>query len=262
MPQIVWDSQGTRYYESGIDRGVLYIDGQPGIPWNGLTSITKNPSGGDAKPFYVDGVKYSNNSGAEEFEATISAITYPDEFEACDGSNEIRPGFFLTGQRRKPFGLAYRSMIGSDLSTNDYRLHLIYNATVAPTTRDNKTQNDSPDVLEFSWKVTTLPPTIAGFRNSAHIVLDSRYIDPETMAGIEEVLYGSEILTPSLPAFADLLDVYDTSNVLTVVDNGDGTYSVTGPSYALYMLDASIFQLDWDTVNYIDADTFTVASGA
>lgn len=262
MPKIVWDGLGTRYYETGIDQGVLYVDGQPGIPWNGLTSVTKSPSGGDAQPFYVDGVKYSNNSSAEEFEASITAITYPDEFEACDGSAEPRPGMFLTGQKRKSFGLAYRSTVGNDLSSKDYRINLVYNATVAPTARDNKTQTDSVDVMEFSWKVTTLPPTINGFKNSALVILDSRFIDPDVLSGIEDILYGTDMITPRLPEFAELVDLYDTENVLVVTDNGDGTYTMTAPLYAMYMLDANVFQLTWDTAINVDDNTITVTSGS
>ncbi len=39
MPAIVWDNIGDRFYESGLDRGVLYLSDGSGVPWNGLISI-------------------------------------------------------------------------------------------------------------------------------------------------------------------------------------------------------------------------------
>jgi hypothetical protein len=261
MTMIVWDAPGKRYYETGIDRGVLYVDGSPGVPWNGLTSITKAPLGGDAKPFYVDGVKFSNRSRVEEYEATLTALTYPDEFEACDGSAEPRPGMFVTGQQRKSFGLSYRNTIGNDLSDDGYKINIVYGAYAAPTTRGHKTHNDSVQVLEFMWKVTALPPVIDGYKQSAHIILDSRFVDPATLAGIEEILYGTDTYPPRLPSYTELVELYDTANALTITDNGDGTYTAVAPSYAMFMLDDSIFQLTWDTVNYVDANTFTAATG-
>ena len=44
--KIVWDAEGERLFETGVDRGVLYpIDETgaygAGVPWNGLTSVSK-----------------------------------------------------------------------------------------------------------------------------------------------------------------------------------------------------------------------------
>lgn len=42
MPGLVWDRVGDRTYESGLDRGVLYLPDGSAVPWNGLTSIVEN----------------------------------------------------------------------------------------------------------------------------------------------------------------------------------------------------------------------------
>lgn len=260
MTAIQWDAPGKRFYQTGIDQGVLYVGNNPGVAWNGLTAATLAPSGGDSNPFYVDGVKFSNQGKPEEFVLTINAFTYPVEFEACDGSGTARPGFFVTGQRRQPFGLCYRTMVGNEFGRNDYQLNLVYNATVSPTTRSHKVVNDAVSTVEFMWQMTVLPQTMPGFKNSSHIVLDTRYIDPVALAGIEEVLYGTEELQPRLPSFQELLDIYDTGNDLTVTDNGDGTFTATAPEYALAMLDSNTFELSWDTAVDNGDGTFTISS--
>lgn len=104
MTRLSWGNVGERYYESGVDRGVLYVAGA-GVAWNGLVSVDENPTGGEARPFYIDGIKYLNLPAKEEFEATISALYSPVEFDQCDGVGSMAPGLSAGQQRRKPFGL-------------------------------------------------------------------------------------------------------------------------------------------------------------
>lgn len=261
MPRITWGDAGTRSYETGVDRGVLYIDGSDGVPWNGLNSVAEAPTGGTATPFYVDGEKYINTHSREEFEATITAYTYPTEFEVCDGTASIRPGLLITQQKRQSFGLSYRSMVGNDLSsTLDYKIHIVYNALAAPTTWTHKSMTDAASIDDFVWKLTTLAPPISGFKRSAHLVLDSRELDPLVLTGLEGILYGNDVDAARLPFLDEIVDMIDTGNMLVVVDNGDGTYTLTAPISDLTMLDSNTFQLTWPTATPIDANTFTVSS--
>lgn len=264
MSRIIWDPTGSRKYETGIDRGVLYIDGQPGVPWNGLTSIVENSgasASGTSKSFYVDGEKYINLDPREEYQATLTAYTYPDEFEPCNGDTSVRPGLILTKQKRTSFGLSYRTLVGND-QTNvvGYKIHLIYNLIASPPGKTYKTVDNSNQVDDFSWTLTSLPPSMDGYRRTSHIVIDSTKLDPEVVAGVEEVLYGNEIFVSRLPELTELIDLIDTGNTLTVVDNGDGTYTMTAPSADLVMLDSDIFQLNWPTAVFVDDNTFTVGS--
>jgi hypothetical protein len=144
VARLDWSAIGERFYETGIDRGVLYV-GEDGFVWPGLISITESPSGGDAKPFYLDGIKYLNISAAEEFEGTINAFFAPAEFNACDGTVSVHNGLFATQQPRKPFGLSYRTRVGNDIdgAEHAYKVHLVYNALAAPSERENSTLNDS-----------------------------------------------------------------------------------------------------------------------
>lgn len=264
MSKIIWDAVGSRKYETGIDRGVLYVDGQPGVPWNGLTSISESSgssSAGSSKSFYVDGEKYLNLDPREEYQATLTAYTYPEEFEPCNGDVAVRPGLFVTKQKRVSFGLCYRTMIGNDLSdTYGYKLHLIYNLTASPANKSYKTVTGNTQLDDFSWTLTSLPPVMAGYRRTAHIILTSTELDDVVLSGIEDILYGSTTSVSRLPTLSELSDIIDTNNALTVVDNGDGTFTVTAPLSDLVMLDDITYQLTWPTAVLDDANTFTVSS--
>src|SRR5436190_6286759 len=114
MTALTWDEIGERLYETGVDRGVLFPAGEDGVAWNGLTTVTESPSGAESNKQYADNTVYVNLISAEEFGGTIEAYTYPDEFGQNDGSASPADGLALGQQGRRPFGLAYRTLIGND----------------------------------------------------------------------------------------------------------------------------------------------------
>lgn len=261
MTRLQWGTAGSRFYEAGLDRGVLYVEGYPGIPWNGLTSVNETPSGGDAQSFYIDGQKYLIIPAPEEFEGTINAFTYPDAFEMCNGNAQPRSGMFFTHQRRKPFSLSYRTGIGNDQSDDAaYKLHLIYNAIVSPSERSNSTIKDVSELDEFSWKVTCKPPAMPGYRPTAHVVLDSRTTDPQIMSVVEDILYGTDEDQARIPTIEELIEAYDTISTLTITDNGDGTWTATAPFDVIRMLDDETFEITSPTATFIDETTYTISS--
>lgn len=261
MPRIVWGAPGKRFYEAGVDRGVLYVGALPGVAWNGLTSVNVASTGGEATPYYLDGVKYLNVSSPEEFQATISAYTYPDEFAVCDGSVRVRSGLYLTQQRRKSFGFSYRTMIGNDQSAeHGYKIHLVYNALASPSDIDYSTQGESTNPGDFSWAITTRPPAISGYSRTSHVTIDSRDTDPVTLAALEDILYGTSVHDARLPEFDELVTLFDAVEEFEVIDNGDGTFTVIGPDSTISMLSDDLFQLTRDTVVVIDDDTYTISS--
>lgn len=206
MTRLTWSDVGERFYEAGCDRGVLYIDGIAGVPWNGLVAVTESPTGGDVTPFYVDGVKYFNSSSAEEFEATIDAFTFPEEFYQCDGTVRVANGLYASQQKRKSFGLTYRTKVGNDVDGIDhaYKIHLVYNALATPSQHANNSLTDSPNIDNFSWKIVTRPPTFTGYKQTAHFVIDSREVPADLLGEIENTLYGA-VDTPSRLPFVDEL---------------------------------------------------------
>lgn len=198
MPnKIVWDETGKRLYETGVDRGVLYVQDTTGkypqgVAWNGLTAVTESPSGAEPTPLYADNIKYLNLMSAEEFGATIEAYTYPDEFEECDGSAALTMGVAIGQQPRSGFGLSYRTIIGNDLEgdTHGYKIHLIYGAKAAPSDKGYQTINDTPEAITFSWEITTTPVPVTGFKPTASLTIDSTKVEPDKLAALEKILYG------------------------------------------------------------------------
>ena len=196
-----WDAQGEKKFETGVDRGVLYpgVSGAypKGVVWNGLTTVSESPDGGDAQDFYADNIKYGSLRGAENFNGTIECYTYPDEWKECDGRKEMVPGVTIAQQKRKAFGLSYRSIIGNDTELLDYGyiLHLVYNATASPSEKSRQTVNESPETQTFSYEFKTTPVPVTRIQNAkatSHIEIDSTKVSKAQLDAIEAILYGQE----------------------------------------------------------------------
>lgn len=209
MTKLVWGAPGERFFETGVDRGVLFVDGT-GYAWNGLSSVSEKSSGGDLQEYYLDGIKYAQILTAEDYAATIEAYSAPREFSQCDGSFEIYSGLSATQQRRKEFGFSYRTLVGNDISGQDlgYKLHVVYNAIAAPSEKTHSSTSDSVDAQTMSWDVTTVPNQLSGIRPTAHFVIDSRRASVPDLTELEDLLYGTNVTNPSLPTAAALVAIF------------------------------------------------------
>lgn len=263
--RINWGQSGTRIFETGVDRGVVYIDGM-GYPWNGLTAVNETPEGGSEQAYYLDGVKYHSGSSMEEFKATIEAFTYPDEFMYCDGTAPMMNGMFITQQRRKSFDFCYRTLIGNDTKgpKHGYKLHLVYNATATPTSKNYGTMGDSTEPSTFSWAISTKRQKFEnvqfGVKYGAHIVIDSRTTYPWAMEALENVLYGragADGTQAKMPTPEELVALFVDNAMLKITDNGDGTWSAEGPDSVISMLSTDKFQIDWPSAIYQPNSTTT-----
>ena len=206
MAKLVFDAVGSRFFETGVKNGVLFVQGvngeyENGVVWNGLTAVTESPSGAEATPLYADDMKYVVLYSTEEFGATIEAYTYPEEFEQCDGSAQLGAGITIGQQQRKSFGLVYKTVIGNDVQGQDlgYKIHIIYGAKAAPSEKAFATINDSPEAVTFSWEVSTVPVPVEGHKPTSTLVIDSTKVDAEKLAAIEAKLFGSESEESTLP---------------------------------------------------------------
>lgn len=203
--KLAWDQVEERLYETGVDRGVVYpqVGGAypKGAAWNGLTNVTLSPSGAEATPLYANNHKYLNLMSLEELGGSIEAYTYPDEFAACNGLAELVPGVRIGQQKRKSFGFCYRNLIGNDTegTAYGYKIHLIYGMLAAPSEDANATINDSPEAKTMSWEFSTTPVEVDGFEPTSHLEIDSTTVDPEKLAALEAVLYGSGETEARLP---------------------------------------------------------------
>lgn len=209
MSRIEWNLAGERFFETGIDRTVLYPRVGMGVPWNGVVSVSEVTSGGEMDALYYDGQKYLDVSASEDFQATLEAYSSPAEFGPSDGQKALSPGLFVGQQPRKTFGLCYRTLKGNDLVGPDYgyKLHLVYNCTAAPSGRLNSTINASATPDTRAWTIYTVPPPASTFKPTAHLVLDSTIMSSYMMETIEGLLYGHDGADPYLPTISQIVDL-------------------------------------------------------
>lgn len=217
MAKLTWDQTGSKFYETGVKNGVLYVQDAngaypAGVAWNGLISVTESPSGAEPTPLYADDSKYLNLISAEQFGATIEAYTYPDEFAVCDGSAALAEGVYIGQQTRSPFGLSYKTTLGNDTNGDayGYKLHLIYGALAAPSEKAYQTINDSPEAITFSWEVATTAVAVTGKKPTASVVIDSTQADATKLAALEEILYGDTDTAARLPLPDEIATLFAT----------------------------------------------------
>lgn len=216
MAVLVWDKPGEHWYETGCDKGVLFVQEDTGaygtgVAWNGLTGVTESPDGAEPTDLYANNVKYASLRSAETFGGTIKAYTYPDEFNACDGKKELAKGVTVAQQNRSSFGLAYRNLVGNDTSSDSddaYIIHLVYGATVKPSEKERITVNDSPDANEFSWEFDTTPVAIPNMKPTSHIEIDSRTANKEKLKALEGKIYGTTDAEPALPTPSEVMEMF------------------------------------------------------
>lgn len=264
MTRLNWDVQGERGYEDGVDRGVLYVD-DVGYVWNGLVSISETPTGGEHRSYYLDGIKYLLLTSGEEYEATINAFSNPSAFSECDGTKSLYQGLYVTQQKRKTFGLSYRTMISTDLAEDQaYKIHLVYNAMAAASEKNRNTRSDSAEVSALSWYIQAVPPssTGLGYKPTAHFIIDSRNAPAEILVQLEDILYGSEAGEPRLPTQLEILNLFEVYATLQVTDNGDGTSTIVGPDDVVTVdtVDPTQYTITWGSVVSSGVDTYNISS--
>lgn len=262
MTTIQWHQPGDRVYEAGLDRGVLYVHGQTGVAWNGLTSLDENDIK-TVEPIHYDGVKFNDIVTLGEFSGVIRAITYPDDFLLCEGTLEDQTGIFVTSQPIKRFNLCYRTKIGEGENGVDsgYKIHILYNLTAVPSQKTRQTLGMDIAPMEFEWSLTSIPEDIEGYRPTAHLIIDSRGMDQWLLQDIEDVLYGTVDREPIIPSLKALTTFIRKWNRQIIIDNGDGTWSiiVQDPS-VITMISPTEFSIEADNVTYLNPTTYEVSS--
>jgi len=259
---ISWHQSGDKVYEAGLDRGVLYVEGIDGVAWNGLVSV-EEINNNESEPVYWDGVKINDLVTLGDFSGRISAYTYPEEFELCEGMVRDQRGVYLTDQPITRFGLSYRTLVGegnADLTTG-YKIHCLYNLTAKPSTITRSTLSLDGVPLNFQWDITAIPEYLEGHRPSAHLIIDSREIDQYLLADIEDILYGDDARNASLPSMRALTSLIRKWDRLIIQDNGDGTWTAIAATEGLIVqVTDTEYMIEADNIVYLDADTYTISS--
>lgn len=265
MTTLVWDKVGDRVYQTGVDRGVLYLQSGEAVAWNGITSVEED-STSELKSFYLDGVKYLDNLLPGDFSGKLKAFTYPEEFDQVNGIATVSPGLSYYNQPAKSFNLSYRTGIGNDLDGMDhgYKIHLLYNVVANPDNYTFDSLKEQLQPIEFSWILAGTPqanPLAKGYRPTVHISIDSNKTEPIVLQGIEDVLYGTDTTAPHFPSIAEILNLFQSLGALIIVDNGDGTWQAIDESdNYITMLNSTTFQIDNADATYLDATTYTIST--
>ena len=225
MSKLQWDLEKDRKYETGLDRGILFVLSggryRTGEAWNGLTAVNESPSGAEPTALYADNIKYLNLLSAEDYAATIEAFNSPEGFKVCEGKNALALGVYVGQQRRKHFGFVYRSLIGNAVEGNSlgYKLHIIFDALAKPTEKANNTQSDTPEAMTKSWEISTTPVVVGeGYKPTAHLVLDSTAFKAAGLMNvlkyIEDRLYGTDDSNSTFMTLAEIIEAYNTQKYL------------------------------------------------
>lgn len=254
MPVLTWDNVGERFYETGVDHGVLYIPTNGvyniGYAWNGLVSVTEAPSGAEANAQYADNIKYLNLLSAEEFGGTIEAFTYPDEFAVCDGTSIQNAGVAVGQQPRQTFGLSYRTKLGNDTDGDEYgyKLHLVYGCLASPSEKAYSTVNDSPEPITFSWEFTTTGVAVTGLKPTSVVTVDTTKITSGQLTTLTNALWGTAGTDPRLPL---------PDEVITMAAGAQTLVTPTAPTFT----SPTITIPTVTGVTYRRADTNAVVTG-
>ena len=264
MTALTWDKVGERLFQTGVDRGVLYLHDGTTVVWNGLTGV-EDGSLQESQSFYLDGVKYLEKITPGDYSGKLRAFTYPAEFDHLVGIEPVAPGLFYHDQSPKSFNLSYRTLIGNNAQGTDYgyKIHILYNLVANPELITFETIRDPLKPIEFSWALTGTPPSPAakGYRPTVHISIDSTQIDEDTLETIEDILWGTPETDPWLPSIDEIRDLFQTLGSLIIVDNGDGTWKAidTGNEY-ITMVSSTEFRIANADATYLDATTYTITT--
>lgn len=257
MTAIVWDRLEDRVFETGLDRGVLYFPDGGGVAWNGLTSVDEKTTT-TIESIYYDGVKFNDIVVAGDYSAILRAFTYPDEFLEFEGIIEEQDGLFIAEQPQSLFHMSYRTRVGSG---DGYKIHMLWNLTAIPAVKSFQTLSLEASPMEFEWSLTSVPEPIDNYRPTAHVILDSRKMDPWLMSDIETILYGDEDSEPTMPSLKGFISYIRKWDRLIITNNGDGTWTAeaTRPGY-IEMISPTLFSITSDTAEYLDEDLYEISS--
>ena len=213
--KLEFDAVGEHYYETGVDQVVLFPYNEtskqydPGVAWNGVSSIAENPDGAEPNDIYADNIKYLSILSAENYGITIEAYQSPEEFDECDGAAQVVKGFNVRQQKRKMFGLFWRTKIGNDVNDDlGYKYHVAWNLKASPSDQTHETVNDSPEASSLSWEAkASTPNKVEGYKPFYKAEFDDVNLDSAKLTTLLDTLYGTANTDPTLPDAEDLLDL-------------------------------------------------------
>lgn len=245
MTRLKW-GEGPRMFDLGVNQGVLYLDGTA-VPWNGLVSVEEAASGAVDTDHYFEGNRIHISHELGDFEARLSAYTYPDVFAEYNGWSDR--------EYYRRFGFSYRT----EREDEGTKLHIVYNVLVRDDQRSWQTFGTRPDPSLFTWDISGAAVPVPGARPAARLTLEAPR-DPSVLAELEDILYGTDTTEPRLPDPAEIIELYEAATLLRITYNGDGTYTATGPDDMVVVHADGSFTLNAPTAFVDKEGIFTVNS--
>jgi hypothetical protein len=236
MRRLVWKPLGL--FHQGVDRVVLYLSGGA-VPWNGIVSVNEKPTDADIEVKYYDGKKFVQKRSIEGFEASVEAYTFPNEL--------------IT--QEKPHGMAYRVMLETG-----YEIHILYNVLINTNDAQYVTTDDTVSVSLFSWNLSTIPLMFGDNKVGSHLIVESNTTHPDVITWLEALLYGTDINAPYLPMPDEIIAVFQLNSAFVITDNGNGTFTASGPDEYIQMIDATTYKLITPSIDYINGTTYKIHS--
>lgn len=253
--KIDWDDPDARYFQHGIDRGVLYPRGKKAVPWNGITGFDE-AGNGESSIHYIDGKIFLADVEPSDFSGQLTAFMYPDEFSECIGVPEAADGFYVDNQRGKQFDFCYRSLIGSGVTGDmfGYQLHLVYNAMATIGARQRKTLTNTPAPMDFTFDIVATPVALPGYRPSAHYIIDTRHLDKSTIATLEGIIYGTPTEDARMPTPLELFDTLNFGSAITFTTWNHPTLGLCWTARGSYVNVHMTSDTTWEILNVNGVD--------
>lgn len=204
MARVKWDQIAEKFFEGGCSKGMCYSYNSDtksydyGEAWNGVSGFTDNPSGADEQASFADNIKYISMRGAENYGGTIKCFWYPENFKACLGKKTVAKGVTIAQQTRATFGFAVTTQVGNDTESTEAgeTIHLVWNATTSPSSKDYNSLNESPSPSELSFEFTANPIEVGtNYMPTCNMEITTVGMDATELAKVEHlkrVLYGAD----------------------------------------------------------------------
>lgn len=212
MAEIRWGSAEDRTAETGVDRGVLYIEGlDSGVPWSGLVNVTRSEPEAQLEPVYYDGVIRNYMAYQSPLRYNISALSSPPDFQRCFGLLPLANGFYAANQPHASFGFTYRTKIANDPGGIDYayKIHLIFQAYAVERPNIYQSVTSTVNVTNRSYEVQTIPVMYEDSKPISYISVSTLDYDAQVISDLEDLLYGTEVSDPTLPTVSEVLSLLE-----------------------------------------------------
>lgn len=201
MARLKWGSSDNPAYQTGISKGVFYLETGEGIAWNGLTGASEKPQANAPTPVYNSmGIKYQQHGNVAEKKFGINCYTYPEEMDEYLGYEVLDDYGYLSDERPpKPFHMAFRVERGHD----HYEIHVLLNQIATFNETSYQTISDMPSLSAIAMNLEGVPDPKFG---TSHLVLDSRL--PITKSA-EDLLFGTEYADANILKFINAEPVWE-----------------------------------------------------